>query len=77
MGDSPSTGGEVLKEATGNEKQMGALSFKQIVANKTSESMQQLEEEINLVSEDEEEADDDVDKSCLVIRLMREEKVKL
>lgn len=77
MGDSLSTGGEVLKEATGNEKQMGALSFKQIVANETLESMQQLEEEIDLVSEDEEEADDDVDKSCLVIRLMREEKVKL
>lgn len=59
------------------EKQPAALSFKQIVANESTQNQQATAEELDLVSDDEAEPDDDVDPTCPVIRLTKEEKIRL
>lgn len=77
MGEALPTMGAGGQEAMTSEKYQGTPSFKQILANETAGNAHQMVEEIDLVSDDEEELDDDVDKSCPVIRLTRDEKVRL
>lgn len=54
----------------------GTLSFKQIVANEISMDSKK-QEELDLISDDEEDADDEVDGGCPIIRLTKEEKLRL
>ncbi|XP_031124226.1 uncharacterized protein LOC116026940 [Ipomoea triloba] len=71
--------GEAIPQtaATGMVAPAGTLSFKQVVANESGHTEQRVVKEIDLVSDDEEEADDDVDPHCPIIRVTREEKVRL
>ncbi|XP_031120937.1 uncharacterized protein LOC116024177 [Ipomoea triloba] len=71
MGEATPTREAMPTQGASMEKQPGALSFKQIVANESHQSSQVTAEDIDLVS------DDEVDKSCPIIRLTREEKVRL
>ncbi|XP_031124339.1 uncharacterized protein LOC116027054 [Ipomoea triloba] len=77
MGEAQSDNGKTSPESSGIEKPTEPFSFKQVLANETTLSEQQMAEEIDLVSEDEEDGDDDIDKNCPIIRLTREEKVRL
>lgn len=77
MGDAPEKQACETPVNTSESTTTGTLSFKQIVANESTWNKQILEE-IDLVLDDkEEDGDTDVDGGCPVIRLTKEEKVRL
>lgn len=77
MGEASLAGDKDANGSPSAEAQTGTLSFKQIVANESLQAGKQMDEELDMVSDDEVEGDDDIDPNCPVIRLTKAEKVRL